>query len=670
MTEKNEEKLKFSAEISKVLQLMIHSLYTNRDIFLRELISNASDACDKLRYEAITHPELTQGDSDFKIAIAVDKERRTIIIHDNGIGMGREELISNLGTIAKSGTQEFVSKITGDSKKDMPLIGQFGVGFYSSFMVADKVTVVSTKAGSDESWQWESEGTGEFTVEGPLPSKVKKQHPDVVFSTFEPPPQAGEGIKRGTSVILHLKPDQDEYLDTFRLRHIITTYSDHISFPITMTDGAAEPQTVNTASALWMRPKSELTPEQYKEFYHHVAHAPDEPWLTLHYKAEGKVQYTCLLFIPTLKPFDLFHPDRKRRVKLYVRRVFITEENVDIVPHYLRFLRGVIDSEDLPLNISRETLQHNPQLAKIKEAVVKRVLAELKKKGSINPLSREAAQDSAQANASQDVTDDYNTFWENFGSVLKEGLCEAASPREPLLEVCRFYSTAGDGFTTLDAYISRLKEGQQNIFYLTGERIEALRASPQLEGFAKKGIEVLLLADHVDDFWTNVVYNYKGKQFKSVTRADIDLSAIAGEGKAEDKTEAKTDTDAQVLELCQRIKTILGGSVKDVRATGKLTNSAVCLAVEEGAMDFRLERFLVEQKQLAAASAKILEINPQHAIIRSLAAKLADVEAAKDIEDIAWLLFDQARIVEGEEIGDPAAFTRRLQGFVEKSLAA
>jgi len=627
MTEKNKEKIKFSAEISKILQLMIHSLYTNRDIFLRELISNASDACDKLRYEAVTHPELMQGDSGFKIAITVDKEKRTVTVSDNGIGMNHDELIANLGTIAKSGTQEFLSKLTGDGKRDMPLIGQFGVGFYSSFMVADKVSVISTKAGSDKSWQWESDGTGEFTV------------------------TAAEKSARGTNVTLHLKSGEDEYLDTFRLRHIITTYSDHISFPITISDGTGEPQTVNTAAALWMRPKADITPEQYKEFYHHVAHAPDEPWLTLHYKAEGKTEYTCLLFIPSVKPFDLFHPDRKRRVKLYVRRVFITEENVDLVPHYMRFLRGVIDSEDLPLNISRETLQHNPQLAKIKEAVVKRVLSELKKKGEADEES-------------------YMIFWNRFGAVLKEGLCEAASPREPLLEVCRFYSTAGEGATTLDAYIGRMKEAQQNIFYLTGDRIEALRASPQLEGFAKKGIEVLLLSDHVDDFWTNVVHDYKGKQFKSVTRADIDLSTISGEEKPEEKSETKTENDAQVVELCQRIKTILGDNIKDVRATSKLTSSAVCLAVEEGAMDFRLERFLVEQKQIASASAKILEINPQHAIIRSLASKLPDASAAKDIEDVAWLLLDQARIVEGEEIADPAAFTRRLQGFVEKSLAA
>ena len=631
MSEKNEEKLKFSAEISKVLHLMIHSLYTNKDIFLRELISNASDACDKLRYEALTQPELTTDGSEFAITIAVDKDKKTVTVSDNGIGMSRDELIKNLGTIAKSGTQEFLSQVTSAKKEgqDVSLIGQFGVGFYASFMVADKVVVVSTRAGQEESWQWESAGDGEFTV-----SQVAH-------------------ASRGTRITLQLKSGEEEYLDIFRLRHIVTTYSDHISFPIHITEDDGPGETVNTASALWMRPKSEVTPEQYNEFYHHVSHSPDEPWLTLHNKAEGKLEYTSLLYIPSLKPFDLFHPDRKRRVKLYVKRVFITEDNVDLVPQYMRFLRGVIDSEDLPLNISREMLQHNPLLGKIKDSVVKRVLSELKKKGDKD-------------------SDGYAAFWKNFGPVLKEGLCEAVSPREQLLEVCRFYSTTteGEGITSLDSYIERMKEGQDTIFYLTGERLEALRASPQLEGFAKKGIEVLLLSDHVDDFWVNVISEYKGKKLKSVTRADIDLDHVSGEAPDGSKEDTKPDQDESMQALCQRIQSILGDSVKDVRTTNKLTNSAVCLAVEEGAMDFRLERFLIEQKQIATATAKILEINPQHPIIRSLADKLTSDDASSDIEEVSWLLLDQARIVEGENISDPAAFTRRLQRFVEKSLAA
>jgi molecular chaperone HtpG len=619
MSEKNEEKLKFSAEISKVLQLMIHSLYTNKDIFLRELISNASDACDKRRYESLTNPEVASDTRELKINILINNDKRTVTLTDSGIGMNREELIHNLGTIAKSGTQDFLASLTGDNKKDIPLIGQFGVGFYSSFMIADKVVVVSTRAGESQSWQWESEGMGEFTIT-PV-----------------------ENGPRGTSITLFLKTGEDQYLDKFRLRHIVQTYSDHISFPIEITDEEGKTEIVNTASALWMRPKAEITAEQYKEFYHHVAHAPDEPWLTLHNKAEGKIEYTNLLFIPGAKPFDLFHPDRKRRVKLYVKRVFITEENVNIVPQYLRFLRGVIDSEDLPLNISRETLQDNPMLARIQESVVKRVLSELKKKGDAD-------------------AEGYKLFWKNFGPVIKEGLCEATTPREQILDNCRFQSThtQGDDLTSLEAYISRMKEGQEQIFYLTGDRADTLRSSPQIEGFTKRGIEVLLLSDHVDDFWVNVVFEYKGKKFKSVTRADIDLDKLK---EAAEEDAPKPEDSADIKTLCERIHKILGESVKDVRTTNKLTNSAVCLAVEEGAMDFRLERFLIEQKQINSTSAKIFEINPEHSIIRSLLGRA-------DIEDVTWLLFDQARILEGEEVSDPAAFTRRLQGFVEKSLAA
>jgi len=629
MSQKNEEKMQFSAEISKVLQLMIHSLYTNKDIFLRELISNASDACDKLRYAALTEPKLTEGDADFAITLQINKDARTLTISDNGVGISREEMINNLGTIAKSGTQEFAKMLSGDAKKDIPLIGQFGVGFYASFMVADKVTVVSTKAGENDSYTWQSEGAGEFTIS-----------------------QNAENSPRGTSITLHLKDGADEYLEPFRLRHIASTYSDHISFPIYLIGEDGNKDQINSASALWTRSKNDITPEQYTEFYHHVAHSFDEPFLTLHHKAEGKLEYVSLLFVPASKPIDLFHPDRKTRVKLYVKRVFITEEHADLVPAYLRFLRGVVDSEDLPLNISRETLQHNPMLSKIKDAVTKKLLAELKKKAE----SDEAG---------------YKEFWGNFGAVLKEGLCEATSPREAILDACRFNSTAGDDdkITSLDAYISRMKSGQENIFYLTGENLNALRQSPQLEGFAARGIEVLLLTDHVDDFWVNVVHEYKGKQLKSVTRSDIDLDAIAPAPTPEND-EKKEEASGDFAELCERIKTILGDNVSEVRTTQKLGASAVCLATPEGAMDFRLERFLIEQKQIANAAAKILEINPNHAIIKRISEKTDGNIDAKNLEDIVWLLFDQARILEGEEITDPAAFTRRLQGFVEKSLAA
>jgi len=621
------EKHSFSAEISKVLKLMIHSLYTNKDIFLRELISNASDACDKLRYAGITEPALLEGDAPLKITLSADKKAKTITIADNGIGMSRDELIANLGTIAKSGTQEFLTALTGDAKKDMPLIGQFGVGFYSAFVIADKVTVESRKAGTKEGHIWESDASGEFTVA-----------------------DAEGDTARGTRITLHVKQGEEEYLDKFRLKHIAQTYSDHISFPIELIDEEGKTETVNKASALWMRSKSEVTAEQYNEFYHHVAHSPDTPWMTLHNKAEGTMEYTNLLFIPSLQPFDLFHPERKRRVKLYVKRVFITEEGSEIIPHYLRFLRGVVDSEDLPLNISRETLQQNPILGRIRDSIIKRTLSELKKR------------------AEKDVAD-YAVFWKNFGAVVKEGLCEPIAPKESILEVCRFHSTHGEALVSLDEYIARMKEGQEQIFYLTGDRPEALVHSPQLEGFRKRGIEVLLLTDHVDDFWVSVVHNYKGKEFKSVTCSNIELDKIGEEVKPEEKRETEKSDMAVLIVV---LKTIYGEEVKDVRVTHKLSESAVCLAVEDGAMDIRLERFLREQKQIATTYAKILEINPDHPIIRSLAEKVQGGVNAEDatVRDIALLLFDQAKILEGEEVADPAAFSRRINGFLTRSLAA
>lgn len=620
------ERHAFDAEISKVLKLMIHSLYTNKDIFLRELISNASDACDKLRYASVTQSELLGSDADLKITLSSDKKAQTITIADNGIGMSREELVSNLGTIAKSGTQDFLSALTGDTKKDISLIGQFGVGFYSAFIVADKVTVISRKAGEEAGHVWESEGTGEFTID------------------------TASKAERGTSITLHIQANEKEYLDPFRLKHIAQTYSDHISFPIEYKDEEGKTEIINKASALWVRPKNEITEEQYKEFYHHVAHSPDQPWMTLHNKAEGKLEYTNLLFIPSTQPFDLFHPDRKRRVKLYVKRVFITDEGTDIVPQYLRFLRGVVDSEDLPLNISRETLQQNPMLARIQESIVKRVLGELKKQADKKP-------------------EDYALFWKNFGAVLKEGLCEAIAPKEQILEACRFASTYSEGLVSLDDYISRMKEGQEHIFYLVGDNAELLARSPQLEGFKKRGVEVLLFSDHVDDFWVNVVPNYKGKPFLSVTRSNTELDKIAGEIKDEAKSQGEETKSEPLIAV---LKKIYGEKVKDVRVTHKLSGSAVCLAVEQGAMDIRLERFLREQKQLATTYAKILEINPEHEVIRSLSKRVEGgaTEADPTISDIALLLLDQAKILEGEEISDPAGFSQRINHFLAKGLAA
>lgn len=624
--------LPFNAEISKVLKLVIHSLYTNRDIFLRELVSNASDACEKLRYLAVTKPDMLKESTDLRITLSVDEKARTLTVADNGIGMDEDDLIGNLGTIARSGTEQFFEQLTGDAKKDASLIGQFGVGFYSAFMVADKVEVRTRKAGATQGYLWESAGEGEFSIAA----------------------LDGE-VPRGTAITLHLRKGEDKYLDKFKLQHIVGTYSDHISFPIEYRGEADEAaEVINEGSALWTRPKADISEEQYREFYHHVGHTADDPFLTMHNQVEGKLSYTNLLFIPTIRPFDLFHPDRRRRVKLYVKRVFITDENVDLIPHYLRFLRGVVDSEDLPLNISRETLQDNPMLAAIRESITKRVLTELKRK---------ATKDAAA----------YADFWANFGSVLKEGLCEGFADKELLLETCRFHSThdGGVALTGLDDYISRMKDGQQNIYYITGDRLDTLRNSPQLEGFAKNGIEVLLLHDHVDDFWVTVVPKFKGKGFKSVLNAGAELEELTVSAKEEASGEADAkpaDKDA-VAELVQALKTLFGEEVYDVRATAKLTESPVCLAVEEGMMSMRMERFLVEHKQLPSASARILEINPAHPIIAFMAETVKKGGKPQDIEDIARLLLDQARIVEGEELSDPAAFTRRINALITRGFS-
>lgn len=625
----------FNAEISKVLKLVIHSLYTNRDIFLRELISNASDACEKLRYLAVTKPELLKDAPELKIALTVDEKAKTLTITDNGIGMDEDDLVNNLGTIAKSGTEQFFQQLTGDAKKDASLIGQFGVGFYSAFMVADKVEVRTRKAGESQAYLWESAGEGEFSI-----TALEGEQP------------------RGTSITLHLRKDEEKYLDKFKLQHITNVYSDHIAFPIEYRGEADEAaEVLNEGSALWTRPKSDITDEQYQEFYHHVGHTADEPFLTMHNQVEGKLSYTNLLFIPTIRPFDLFHPDRRRRVKLYVKRVFITDENVDLIPHYLRFLRGIVDSEDLPLNISRETLQDNPMLTAIRDSITKRVLTELKRK----------AKNDAEA---------YTAFWTNFGGVLKEGLCEGYGDKELLLEACRFHSTHDDSatLTSLDDYISRMKDGQENIYYITGDRLDSLRKSPQLEGFTKNGIEVLLLHDHVDDFWVTVVQKFKGKGFKSVLNAGAELEALTGkhtdEKKAEDKPEAEKAEAADIDALITAMKEVLGDEVQDIRTTAKLTESPVCLAVEEGMMSMRMERFLVEHKQLPGASARIMEINPEHPIVVALAKRVKNGGKPQDIEDTARLLLDQARIIEGEELADPSAFTQRINALIARNFAA
>lgn len=611
---------KFGAETGKILQFMIHSLYEKKDIFLRELISNASDACDKRRYESLTDESLAS-DEELHISITIDEENKSLTIADNGIGMDKDELINNLGTIASSGTERFLQSATGDAKKDIQLIGQFGVGFYSAFMVADEVTVASCKAGQDKTFIWYSKADGSYSIS-----------------------EADVTPKTGTTIKLHIKPEAEEFLDKHRIKHIIQTYSDHIAFPVELADNAdkGDYEVINKGQALWTLPKNKIEDEQYTEFYKHIAHAGDKPWMVLHNKNEGALEYTNLLFIPSAKPFDLFHPDRATRVKLYVKRVFISQEKNNLVPEYMRFLRGVVDSEDLPLNISRETLQHNNVVHKIKASIVKRVLGELKKKAENEP-------------------EEFTKFWNNFGATLKEGLCEGLDAnREALMEVCHFRTTkSGDKLITMDEYIKNMGEGQDKIYFLAADSIEAAKNSPQLEGFVKNNIEVILLTDSVDDFWVNVNYIYKDKDIVSITRSGLDLNFLKAEKPTKEEQE-KADKDmAEVLAL---FKETLGAKVHDVRVSKKLAGSPVCLTTQEGGMDIRMERFLVSQKQMAAASPKILEINPENAIVKFIGNNLSSAKS----KDLIELLFDEACIIEGEVIVDTGAFSKRFNSFLEK----
>ena len=615
------EKLGFQAEVSRLLDIVAHSLYSDRAVFLRELISNASDACDKLRYLSLTEPGLVADDPDFSITVALDKDQKTLTVSDNGIGMNREDLISHLGTIARSGSAQFVQALEEGKSKDVSLIGQFGVGFYAAFMVADQVTVVSRKAGETQAWKWVSDGKGEFEV------------------------GEAERAGRGTDVVVHIKKDAAEFLEKARVSTIITKYSDHIALPIKLIEGGKE-EKVNQAAALWTRSKSDITEEQYRDFYRHVAHAFDEPWGTLHFKAEGKIEYTGLVFIPTVKPFDLFHPDRKQSLKLYVKRVFITDHCEELLPHWLRFVKGLVDSEDLPLNISREMLQQNPVLTRIRQGVVKKVLEYLKKRA-------------------ENEADAYAAFWNNFGAVLKEGLYEEPEHREALLKLARFRSTHGDSLVSLADYVGRMKEGQTSIYYLTGDSLEAAARSPQLEGYRAKGIEVLLLTDGVDEFWVPAVGEYDGKSFKSVTRGGADLDAIKGDAKAEKKPEPAA---AGIDNLIALMKLALKDAVKDVRVSQRLTDSAVCLVADEGDMDMRLARLLQQHKRIDALAPRVLEINGTHPVIAALA-KAVSSGKGDAVADAAWLLLDQARIQEGETLNDPTSFAKRLGEVLGKAFS-
>src|SRR5438876_9042382 len=607
----------FQAEVAELLHLMVHSVYSETDSFLRELTSNGSDACDKLRYEAISAPELITDGAPPKIWIRPDKKANTLSVVDSGIGMDRQELIDNLGTIARSGTKSFLARLT-EAKDGTNLIGQFGVGFYAAFMVAERIVVTSRRAGSDQVFVWSSSGG----------------------SGFEIAPAGEEDaarVTRGTEIVLHLKKDAAKYLETHEIERIVRAWSDNIQFPIELVPEEGEPRQINSASALWQRPKSELSPEDYKQAYQQIAGAFDAPAMTLHYRAEGRQSYAVLLFAPSTKPFDLFDQARKGKVKLYVRRVFIADD-ADVLPAYLRFVRGVIDSEDLPLNISREMLQNNPQLTQIRKAVTGRVISELESLGEKEPEA-------------------FAKIWDAFGPVIKEGIWEDFERREKLLGLSRFTTTKAEK-RALKQYVEDLKPNQTDIYYLTGESVERLKANPKLESATARGIEVLLLTDPVDAFWTSAPLDFGGKPLKSLSQGDVDFGLIPViDDKAEDKEEAAAD-EAMTIAV---IKDALGERVSDVRASQRLTSSASCLVASGEARDRALERLLAQHDK-GATKKPVLEINLKHPLVAAIA------EANDAARDLSFLLLEQAQILDGELPEDPAAFAGRLNQLVLRGL--
>ncbi|AOH86667.1 molecular chaperone HtpG [Sphingomonas panacis] len=622
-TEAAPETRSFEADVAKLLHLMVHSVYSDKDVFLRELISNAADACEKLRYEGLSDATLLGDDGQPRITVTLDAEARRLTIEDNGIGMSEDELADALGTIARSGTKAFMDKIAGAKDSgDSHLIGQFGVGFYSAFMVADRVEVISRRAGTDTAASWASDGLGTYTIQ---------------------PVDIADAPARGTRVLLHLKEDATSYTESYTVERTIKTQSGHVPVPIFLKDTPdAEPKQIADGAALWTKPKSEITAEEYKDFYRSAAGQFDEPALTLHYRAEGLHEYTVLAFVPETKPFDLFDPDRAGRMKLYVRRVFITDE-AQILPRYLRFVRGLVDSNDLPLNVSREMIQESPVLAAIQKAVSNRILSELDKLATSD-------------------TERYLKIWDNFGPVLKEGLYEDFARRETLLGLARFKSTASGGaWRSLKDYVADLKDNQTAIYYATGTDLDRLATSPQLEGFRARGIEVLLLADQVDSFWVTSGVDYEGKPFKSVTQGLADLSLIP---LADGEQPAAAASDA-VNTFIAFVKETLGDAVADVRASDRLTESAVCLVAPEHGMDRQLEKLLAGAGRLDAAAKPVLEINPRHALVERLSAETGDAEVRADA---AHLLFDEARIADGELPVDPRAFSARLMRVLQRGI--
>ncbi len=600
------EKHDFGAEVGRLLDLVVHSLYSEREIFLRELVANAADAMDRRRFEALTDAALAPP-AEAKIRIVPDKGARTLLIADDGIGMGRQELIDNLGTIARSGTRAFGAALASAKPEERPsLIGQFGVGFYSAFMVADRVEVTSRKAGSEEAFTWASDGGGgQFTI-APATREIA-----------------------GTDVVLHVKADADEYLDPIRLEAVVRKWADHITLPITIARDGKD-LSANEGTALWRKPRAEISEQSYNEFYRHLGHLFDTPWATLHWRAEGMLEFYALLFLPGMKPFEPFDGDRESHVKLHVRRMFITDK-AELLPSWLRFVQGVVDTEDLPLNVSREMLQTTPVLGRIRKALIGRVLSELKNRAK--------------------ETEDYGKFWDNFGSVLKEGAWEDSEHRAEIAPLLRFRSSAQEGWTSLPDYLSRMQAGQDTIWYLAGDNADSLRASPQLEGFRAKGIEVLLLSDPIDAFWPERLDSFEGKHLKSVTQAP-----------------EETDKDADqpdISPLLAALKKALGDEVADVRATGRLTDSAVVLAAGDKGPDLQMQRLLRRSGRAMLPAAPVLEVNPRHSLIEALAGKLQDDEL---IANAAGTLLDLARVQEGDLPRDPAQFARRVTLLLGSSL--
>ena len=614
----------FEADTSKILDIVIHSLYSNREIFLRELISNASDALDKRRFLASTNQSM-QASQELQIQIKSDKKAKTLTISDNGVGMDSDDLVSSLGTIARSGTKNFIEQLESSKQNDenkLSLIGQFGVGFYAAFMVAETVDVISRKVGSDKAYKWHSDGSNGYSLDD------------------------AERGEEGTDIILHLKKDAKEFLEEQRISYMVKKYSDHLSAPIYWQDGEASTM-LNSASAIWTRPKSEITEEQYNSFYQQASSAYDTPYLTMHNVTEGVTNFTSLLFIPSTRPMDLFNPERKSRLQLYINRVFITDECEELVPNWLRFVRGVVDTPDLDLNVSREMLQQVPAINKIKKTIIRRVLSELKK----------------QAGKKQE---EYQKFWLDFGLVIKEGLYEDQDFREKILELCRFYSCRKGDYISLAQYVSEMKEKQEEIYYLSSETVEQAEMSPHIEGFKARDIDVIVLSDPIDEFWLPLVPDFEGKKFKSASRGALDLDKFESENSEKKKADpSKFDL------LIARIKTNLGEKISDVRLSSTLTESPVCLVADEGGMDIQMERLMKAHNRDFQGAPRIMEINPDHELVIALN-KLADAKSSSKenelVDDAAFLLFDQAQIIEGRMPADLTAFSKRMTRIMSFSL--